>query len=324
MVHLRFIDAIILGEGEEMLRKIIKSIHEKGFIAPIEGVLVKIGDCFAGDGKPGLISNLDSIPLPDYDDFDISKYKEPGQLPLIFSRGCVNRCAFCFETVFWQKFRVRTVANIIKEIEHILMKYNRRIFNFSMNDSLINGDFRLLDEFCSTVIDRKMGIGWWGMARIDKRMNIRLLKKLVRAGCVSLAYGIESGSQKVLDLMQKHYALQEIEHCIKDTFKAGIKIGISVIVGFPGEEEKDFMETCELVKRIASYVSYVNISSLGIIPFTKISEERYKLGIVENDSLNWSILDKKNTLSIRVDRVNRLAEVAHKYVGKTYTFDQKD
>lgn len=320
MSHLKFINAVILGEGEGASKKIAASIKENGFIAPVPGALIKMGNCFAGEENAVLVKELDSIPFPDYGDFDLKKYKEPGQLPLIFSRGCVNKCAFCFETVFWQKFRSRSVGNIMAEIDFMIEKYNHKIFNFSLNDSLINGNFELLDEFCNTVIKRGMNIGWWGMARIDKRMDRKFITKMIKAGCRNLAYGIESGSQKVLNLMKKNYALEEMEKCIKNTAEAGIKPGISIVVGFPGEEEDDFIKTCDFVKKVGKYVSYANISSLGIIPYTSIERDKYKAGVISEDAGGWYMLDGKNSMSVRIERVNRLAEVANKYVGKAFAF----
>ena len=318
--YLKFADAIVLGEGEDITKKIIESIEKNGFITPMPGVLTKIGNCFAGEEKAGLIEDLDSMPFPDYEDFEFKKYKEPGQVPLLFSRGCTNKCRFCFETMFWQKFRIRSVNNILEEINQILVKYDGKKFNFSLNDSLINGDFALLDEFCNRVINKNMNIGWWGMARIDKRMDKKFVSKMVKAGCRSLSYGVESGSQKVLDLMHKQYQVNDIEKCIKDTFNAGIKPGVSLVVGFPGESEDDFNETVEIIKRTGKYIAYVNISSMCIIPCTFIDRDQYNIGIIKNTSMDWADLDGKNTFAIRSNRMNRLTAVVNEYVGKAVSF----
>jgi len=315
------VDATILGEGEELIRKVIKSIEDKGLIAPAPGILIRTGNHLAGEENKFLIENLDSIPFPDYDDFDLKKYKEPGQLPLLFSRGCVGRCAFCFETIFWRKLRVRSAKNIVEEINYTLDKYNNKVFNFSLNDSLINGDIKVLETFCDIIIKNKINIGWWGMARIDIRMDRNFIEKMVKAGCRSLSYGIESGSQKVLDLMRKNYTLKDIEKSIVDTYEAGIKPGISLLVGFPGENEEDFNMTCGLVKKLGKYLSYVNISPLGIIPRTPIDTIKEKIGLRVEDSINWLTADGKNTPQVRIDRVNILADIANEYVGKVSAFE---
>jgi len=316
------VDATILGEGEELLRKVIESVDNKGFIMPAPSILIRREKYFMEkEESTFLIENLDEIPFPDYDDFDLKKYKEPGQLPLLFSRGCVGKCAFCYETVFWRKFRSRRAETVIKEINHLLNKYDNRIFNFSFNDSLINGDIKVLETFCNIIIENKMNIGWWGMARIDTRMDRDFIKKMIEAGCKSLAYGIESGSQKVLDLMGKRYTLKDIEKSIVNTYEAGIKPGISLLVGFPGEDEEDFNMTCSLVKKLGKYLSYVNIAPLGIIPGTLVDRNKEKLGLHVEDSINWGTSDGKNTLEVRIDRVNILADIANEYVGKVSAFE---
>ena len=186
---------------------------------------------------------------------------------------------------------------------------------------MINGDIKVLETFCDIIIKNKINIGWWGMARIDIRMDRNFIEKMVKAGCRSLSYGIESGSQKVLDLMRKNYTLKDIEKSIVDTYEAGIKPGISLLVGFPGENEEDFNMTCGLVKKLGKYLSYVNISPLGIIPRTPIDTIKEKIGLRVEDSINWLTADGKNTPQVRIDRVNILADIANEYVGKVSAFE---
>ncbi|MFC1631389.1 B12-binding domain-containing radical SAM protein [Candidatus Omnitrophota bacterium] len=349
-------DALVFGEGEESLFQIISSIMNSGRIEPRSGIMVKKCDVFLGSDTPTLIGDVDNINFPAYDWFPLNKYKEKGaQLPLIFSRGCIGKCNFCFERAYWRKFRCRSVNNVIAEIKQIREKYG--VWCFALNDSLINGNMQFLSEFCDRVIDEDIKISWWGMARINSQMTEQFLAKMVKAGCVQLAYGIESGSQKVLDAMRKGYDIHIIDQVLRNTYQVGIKLGVSLMLGFPGEEEDDFQLTCELVKRNGQYLSYTNISTLGIEPFTDIFNERIRKRInIKNifnwltdmsifnlnirsftnlykdrikkdidfkNCINWQTLDRRNNPLTRTDRARRLSKVVNQYVGKAITFTSK-
>ena len=339
-----FADALILGEGEETLLKAVLSLEETGQIMPGEGILTREGPRFVGTDNQHLINPLDVIPFPKYEFFPLKLYKEKGQFPLIFSRGCIGRCAFCFEKAYWKGFRQRSVNNVIQEI--LLIREQFGIYCFSLNDSLINGDMRFLSEFCERVIREKIQVSWWGMARVNALMSEEFVRTMKQAGCESLAYGIESGSQRVLDLMQKNYTIALIDEVITNTWKSGIKPGINLLLGFPGEEESDFQQTCELVKRHGEHVAYVNVSMLGLEPFTKVYAHRHEMGIKllnasgwqasagKNysavrkervgikllDTCLWQTFDGKNDPAVRVERAKRLSEIIERYVGKSNNF----
>ncbi len=311
-------DALILGEGEETLVKAALSLKEKGHFVAGEGILTREGKKFTGEENIQLICPLDVISFPKYELFPLELYKERGQLPLIFSRGCVGRCTFCFERAYWKKFRQRSVDNVIREIQSIRERFG--VYCFSLNDSLLNGDMSFLKEFCERVIGEKIRVQWWGMARVDGRMSEEFIRKMKRAGCQSLAYGVESGSQRVLDLMRKDCSVSLIDDVITNTWKAGIKPGINLLLGFPGEEEIDFQQTCELVKRHGEHIAYVNISTLGIEPFTDVHARRHELGINLLDTSHWQTADGKNDSKLRRERAERLSEIIGRYVGKANNF----
>jgi coproporphyrinogen III oxidase-like Fe-S oxidoreductase len=159
------------------------------------------------------------------------------------------------------------------------------------------------------------------MARINGQMTEEFLNKMVKAGCKQIAYGIESGSQKVLNLMHKDYNVSIIDEVILNTYKAGIKPGINLMLGFPGEGEEDFRQTCELAKRNGKYLFYVNITTLGIEPLTDIYINRIKMGIDFKNSVDWQTADGTNNYKIRTKRAKKLEKVINDYVGKAVTFN---
>ena len=310
-----YADALILGEGEETFLKAVLSLRDNNHFVPGEGIMVREGTKFVGTENPRLIQPLDKIPFPNYELFPLELYKEKGQFPLLFSRGCVGRCAFCFEQAYWKRFRYRSVENVIREIQIIRERFG--IYCFSLNDSLINGNMLFLKEFCEKIILQNIEVAWWGMARVNALMSVEFLQKMKQAGCLGLAYGIESGSQRVLNLMRKDLTISIADNVIINTWKAGIKTGINLLLGFPGEEDDDFQQTCELVKRHGGHLAYVNISTMGIEPFTDVHINQQKLGITMLDTSHWQTSDGKNNFEIRSERVRTLAEIIECYVGKS-------
>ncbi len=315
---LEYADALILGEGEDAFAKLCKTYMRKGVIKPDKRVIVK--DVLNLDEKELLssIPNLDEIPFPDYGDFSLQKYKEKGQFSLIFSRGCIGSCAFCFERSLWGKYRCRSVKNIIDEINEIKTRYG--IWCFALNDSLFNGDMDLLSEFCDRAISENLEINWWGMARIRGQMTKQFLQKMKKAGCQQISYGVESGSQKVLNLMNKGYTIETIDEVIFNTYMAGIEQGINLLLGFPKEEEDDFQQTCEFIRRNGKFISFVNISTLGIEPGTTIYNDKEKFNISFSNSIGWQTYDGTNNYQIRLARAERLSEFVSRYVKKVIKF----
>lgn len=315
---LGYSDALILGEGEDALAKLCKTYMQKGVIEPDNRIIVK--DALNSDEKelPISIPHLDEIPFPDYRDFFLQKYKEKGQFSLVFGRGCIGNCAFCFERLLWEKYRCRSVKNIIDEIKEIKTRYG--IWCFALNDSLFNGDMELLSEFCDRAISENLGINWWGMARIRGQMTGQFLQKMRKAGCQQISYGVESGSQKVLNLMNKGYTIETIDEVLFNTYAAGIQQGINLLLGFPGEQEEDFQQTCEFIKRNGKFIYFVNISTLGIEPGTAVYNNREKFDINSTDVVDWQTCDGKNNYQVRLERAARLSEFVSKYVEKVIKF----
>jgi len=199
------------------------------------------------------------------------------------------------------------------------MAYERYgVFCFALNDSLMNGNIELLSGFCESIVSKQMDIHWWGMARVDYHMTQGFIEKLIRSGCQHIAYGIESGSQRVLNLMRKGYVVSLIDRVLLNTVRAGIKPGINIMVGYPGEEEGDFLETCEFIKRNSENISYVNVTTLGIEPYSEVFLKRAQRGIHFNACTDWEALqaDGRNTFAVRVERAQRLRNIIDHYVNK--------
>lgn len=311
--HLKkgLVDAIIPGDGEETFVKIISKWENNESIHQISGIVSKNSNGEIIYGPKAQKLNLDELPIPDFSDYQISSYKERS-LPFIVSRGCVGACAFCTER---DKFRMRSPKNILNEMKNRIIKYG--ITRFESCDSLINGNHKKLEELVELIIKENMNISWGGSARIDKRLTPDLLKKLLKAGCYWLIFGIESGSNKVLKLLNKGIKTDTANDVIKDSFNAGIQVIVNIFVGFPGEEEEDFNDTLKFLLKNKDFIYKVNANhSMIILENSEVYKNPKKYGvltdrdgkIIYNGEDGWMTVDKRNRLEIRKKRHSQLLD----------------
>jgi hypothetical protein len=149
------------------------------------------------------------------------------------------------------------------------------------------------------------------MAILHPTMTPDLLAKMRRGGCRSLFYGLESGSQKVVDLMGKNFSLRDAATILRDTNKAGIAAGVFIMVGFPGETEADFEETLEFVRRNAPEIGRISTSLCDVQKGSHLDLHADEFGIETPilDRQRWRLKDGSNTDEIRRERHRRLRDL---------------
>ena len=297
-----YIDAAVIAEGEIPVVALLNDFKENRVPSQVPQVVYRGEDgSVVINEMPRQFARLDEIPMPDFSDYNLSDY-QMRQVPIMMSRGCTARCAFCSESIYWFKFRKRSPEKIISEIERDLSEY--RVDSLAFNDSLLNGDHDLLDKLSTMIIEKGLKFIWGGYARIDKALTPELLKKMSKAGVVYLSFGLESGSQKVLDLMNKRFTIEEAERVIRDTHSAGIDVHLNIIIGFPNEDSVDFYKTLDFIYRNREYIKVVNTGdNCAIIPGTIMARFPERFNIKYESPLDWYTLDNKNTLEIRRPRL---------------------
>jgi hypothetical protein len=244
-------DYIISGEGEELILQVLEEI-ESG-VRPIKTKLL------IQDFKQRI--NLDNIPPPDYTYFDNNLYEMPNGVLMEFSRGCIAKCVFCDETHFW-KYRDRRALSAINELKNL---YDTRGVNsVFFVDSLLNGNLKELRAFAKGVIASEMKIHWTGWMRCDGRMDNAFMKDLSDSGMKGAAFGVESGSNKVLADMNKQLTREEVELNFRDGAEYGITSNAMIILGFPTEFYNDLYDSMTLIYRIKDHnLGYV-LCGLGL------------------------------------------------------------
>lgn len=272
----KWIDAFVIGEGEETLLDLVEKYKREGKLKPVPGSIARKNGklIYGGERKP--IEDLNSLPYPDFSGFPLKKYTDQKTIHIQMSRGCYQRCVFCIEHVYWKKYRYRSAENVFNEIE---LRLDSGYNGFKFCDSTLNGNIRELKRLCELIIEGGLDIGWVGSFRCREGMTKDLIKKMKKAGCRCGIFGVESGSQKILNLMRKGYRVNVIERCLRNFHNAGIMTHVNLIVGFPGENEKTLKETLEFVERNQKYIDQIEINSLNALPTSPLYENYKSFGI---------------------------------------------
>lgn len=263
-----FVDMCVIGEGEETVVQLSKSLEKGEEINGIRGISLIKDDAVSYLPRPP-IKNLNTLPYPDFDDFpfpgaNIRQYyliqsTKGGRrrswlsaIPISASRGCVVRCAFCSESAYWKIFRHREIDSLICEIKHQQKKYDANLFAFC--DSLLNFSPIWIEQFCNAILKEKIKVKFvFSYFRI-KKLPLKLLKKLAKAGFCFIDYGVENGSQSILKLMRKATDINEMKKILVDTSRCGILWHSAVLVGFPSEKRKDIVNTIKFMVDIENSI----------------------------------------------------------------------
>jgi len=252
----KIVDTIVVGEGELTLEKILSDIEQD----LLQTVYIS-GDEY----------DLDAIPYPTYDGFDLRLYDRKKALPILASRGCIRSCSFCSERLLSPRFRVRSAERIVFEIEQHIKSNDIRWFTF--HDSLINGDLRVLEKLCTLLLERGIQIKWEAQVAIRSDMSIELMRLMKESGCFNFFIGLESGSDMILSKMNKGYTTQVAREFFQRAHTAGMHFEISLIAGFPEETNSNFEETLQFLlqnKKIIPKIAQLN-------PFVVFSGTEYAI-----------------------------------------------
>jgi len=306
LLGVKTIDVVVLGEGESTIIDVVQRIESKNSLIGCPGTIIRENNRMFNNGERRLIEDIDSIPFPEFNDFP-EKYKFKDRLPILGSRGCVNRCVFCDDTLMWRRYRYRSAKNILAEIR---LRKDNGIEFLEFNDLLINGNLSQLSGLCDLLIKENINISWGASATVDKQMDYKLFRKMKQSGCCYLNYGIESASPRVLRQMNKNFMIEEAKKIIKDTYRAGIAVCTNWIVGFPTETEKDFNQTLEFVSENMMYLkNNIMVNSFILKSSSLLFRHKQRFGIVADDQRNWHSQNGNHTTEIRKKRYEKFIEL---------------
>jgi len=245
LIKSRVADYIVTGEGEISFVEIIQKI-ERGAKFKSPKII---------NGKR--VENLDSLPFPDRDLYNIKKIVHPfGAFPfidngifVIGSRGCPFNCAFCqpqVRDIFGRTIRFRSVDNIIEEIRYIVDKYKVKYISFQ--DDTFTVRKKWVIDLCRAIKKEKLDIQWSAQSR-SNTFDEDIAKVMSEAGCACVIFGFESGSQRVLDFLRKGITPEQSLRAAELCKKYGMIIFADYMLGIPTETKEELKQTYDMIRK---------------------------------------------------------------------------
>ncbi len=281
-------DVVILGEGERTLVEVLRSDLEQ---PSADGVAyLDDREVIRTNSRP-VIRNLDELPFPAWDLVDIDRYREIWMrrhgrfsLNMVTSRGCPFHCNWCAKPIWGQRYNVRSPENVAAELDFLNARY--RPDHIWFMDDMMGIKPGWMRRFSDLVNEQDVRTPFKSLNRVDLLLRDGEIDALRDAGCEIVWTGVESGSQKILDAMEKGIQVAQVHEATRRLRTAGIQVGFFLQFGYLGETREDIEKTFALVRecrpdRIGASVSYP-------LPGTKFYEMvREKLG----EKRNWTDSD---------------------------------
>jgi hypothetical protein len=239
------VDIVVDGEGESTLLDIVTCLQHGRSLAAVPGAVYRDGQTVRINGPRDRIVALDELAFPAYHHVNLADYTsrtEWDSIPLavLSSRGCPYECSFCAIPGLWiGGIRYRSVANVVDEIE--LLKDQHGIERIHLTDDTFVMDRERVLDFCRLLDDRHLGLQWSCLGRVD-RMDEEVVRTMALAGCDTIFYGIESGSDEILGRIHKRFTVAEAFDVVKLSLEY-MKTHVSFIWGFPFETLHDLYDT---------------------------------------------------------------------------------
>lgn len=246
------VDYVLIGESDYTIIEVIDALERGEPVSAIKGI------AFNKNGRPirtpvrSQKPLLDDLPLPARDLMPMSKYRlQTNDTSVLASRGCPYPCSFCaIRLMSDRSYRSRSPSLVMDEAEFVIKEYGFEKITFFDDIFTINRKYtlQLVDEMRA----RKIGFPWSCETRVD-RVDRQLLRQMHAAGCYQIFYGVESGSQRILDSMSKGTTVTEIKEAIKLTKDSGINPVLSIMVGVPEDDETSIRETIAMVRELDAH-----------------------------------------------------------------------
>jgi anaerobic magnesium-protoporphyrin IX monomethyl ester cyclase len=315
-------DYVLLGEGEETLGELLDLLKQSSHTRPSEEALYRIQSlAYQHEGRTiktptrPVIRDLDSIPFPAWELVNRDQYRQAWierhgyySMNLVTTRGCPFHCNWCAKPIWGQKYNVRSPENVVEEMAWIKDTFNPDHIWFM--DDIMGIREQWIEEFADLLDARNLRIPFKSLNRVDLLLRGKTIPALARAGAKIVWVGAESGSQKILDAMQKGTQVTQIYEATRQLHAHGVKVAFFLQFGYPGETREDIELTLKMVRDLMP--DDIGISVSYPLPGTPFFERvQHELGERENwiDSQDMAMLYQG---PFRTEFYRQLHTVVHK------------
>ena len=311
-------DFILLGEAEITLLELINALQEnKKDISIIPGIAFQQNDCVIKTARRNVLKDLDSLPIPAWDLVDIQPYRKSWldhagyfSMNMGTTRGCPFKCNWCAKPIYGNRYNSRSPHNVVQELKMLKEKFQFDHIWFC--DDIFGLKPGWINEFADLVEKENLHFKFKIQARADLLLQENYIRDLARAGCDNIWMGAESGSQKILDAMDKGTTIEQIHASTKLIRKYGMKPSFFIQFGYIGETKEDIKKTIRMINELLPYE--IGISVSYPLPGTGFYE---KVKPDLKEKTNWTDSDEL-ALMFRNTYQPAFYKQLYRYVHKTY------
>ena len=296
-------DAVVVGEGEYAILDLMKDKSKNINKHIYQNMPIK---------------HIDDVPFPAWHLFPMDKYigvmhwNNGVSMQLISSRGCINRCTFCYRLE--KGLRLRSIDNLMEEMMYLNSKYGVDTFQFQ--DELFLISEKRIDKFNKALKDNGLEIGYTANARVDI-LNERVATKIKDGGCLLLNVGFESSSQEVLDYMKKNVKVEENMNALKVLKKVGLPAGLNFIWGYPPDNKDTLFENARLIKKHNLYKQCRTIRPVTAYPGCELYYEAIDKKLIDGPEDFFNKF--KNSDLMTINHTNYPTELCYKWLLEVNT-----
>lgn len=288
-------DVVVNGEGEETMRELLSAYSQGADLQRVRGIAYR--SRAAGQQEAGIVftperplmKDLDRIPFPAREKLPNTNYIQYGRKKYGFSittvmstRGCPYRCEFCSNVVFGGSYRERSAGNVVDEIEQTLSLGYERI---SFADDVFTLKRERVLAICAEIQRRGLRFQWECLGRVDA-MDYPTALRMKDAGCTRIYFGIESGNDQILKLMDKKITLEEARRSVHAAHRAGLQVGAFFILFYPGDTNDTVLETLRFAGSLP--LDYLGLTMPYPLPGTALLER-----VKDRHPRNWRPEDSR-------------------------------
>ena len=310
-------DYIIIGEPEQTLLKLVEAIDNSADVSSIDGIAFTQNGNTIKTKRSSVLKDLDSIPFPAWDIIDMSPYKNMWMkssgyfsLNMATTRGCPFKCNWCAKPIYGNRYNSRSPQNVVAELK--LLKEKFAFDHIWFCDDIFGLKPGWVNEFANELEQQNLKIRFKIQARADLLADKFEITALSRAGCETVWMGAESGSQKILDAMDKGTTIKQIETSTKLMREHGIKPCFFIQFGYPGETKADINLTIKMINSLLPDELGISVSYPlpGTVFYENVKSEL-------QHKANWSDSDEL-ALMFRNTYQPAFYKQLHRYVHKSY------
>jgi anaerobic magnesium-protoporphyrin IX monomethyl ester cyclase len=261
-------DIVVIGEGEATMAELLPALRDRGAhrLHTVAGVAFRDEDGrIVRNAERDKIADLDSLPWPDRAAIDTAAYVDVwrthhgmGSVNLITARGCPYKCNWCSHAVFGYSHRRRSPIDCVDEVQHIVDTYQPEQVWYA--DDVFTISHKWLHEYNSEMKRRGVRVPFETISRADRMKSEEAVAALAELGCYRIWIGSESGSQRILDAMQRGVKVEEVQLATKLAQQYGMQVGMFLMWGYDGEEFSDIEATVEHVKQANPDIFFTTVA----------------------------------------------------------------